>query len=100
MENTLDALRNLYVALGGDSDDVTNLVITPDLINAVAALITAGLTDAMPAVTASDNGKVLTVVSGEWEAAAIPAQLPTVSADDNGKVLTVVNGAWAAASAI
>lgn len=28
----------------------------------------------------------------------IPSVLPTVSASDNGKVLTVVNGAWAAAS--
>lgn len=36
MDNTLDALRNLYVALGGDADDVTNLVIIPDLINAIA----------------------------------------------------------------
>ena len=28
---------------------------------------------ALPAVTASDNGKVLRVVSGAWAAAAIPA---------------------------
>lgn len=27
-----------------------------------------------------------------------PSSLPSVSASDNGKVLTVVNGAWAAAS--
>lgn len=36
MDNTLDALRALYVALGGDLDDVKNLVIIPDLINAIA----------------------------------------------------------------
>lgn len=99
MDNTLDALRNLYVALGGDADDVADLVITPALINAVAELITAGLTEAMPAVTAEDNGKVLTVVSGEWKAAALPSDLPAVTADDNGKILKVVDGAWAAASA-
>ena len=99
MNNTLDALRNLYVALGGDADNVEALVITPELIDAVATLISAGLTEAMPAVTAENNGQVLTVVSGEWKAAAIPAQLPAVSGDDDGKVLTVVDGAWAAASA-
>lgn len=38
MDNTLDALRNLYVALGGDAEDVENLVIIPDLINAIAQL--------------------------------------------------------------
>lgn len=36
MDNTLDALRNLYVALGGNEEDVAGLVITPDFINAIA----------------------------------------------------------------
>ena len=66
MDNTLDALRNLYVALGGDADDVVNLVIIPDLINAIAALVTSGATAELPTVTATDNGKVLKVVDGEW----------------------------------
>lgn len=38
MDNTIDALRNLYVALGGEAEAVENLVIIPDLINAIAAL--------------------------------------------------------------
>lgn len=38
MDNTLDALRNLYVALGGEVADVENLVTIPDLINAIAQL--------------------------------------------------------------
>lgn len=54
---------------------------------------------ALPSVSASDNGKVMTVVSGAWTKAAVPTELPAVSASDNGKVLKVVNGAWAAASA-
>lgn len=66
MDNTLDALRNLYVALGGDADNVVNLVIIPDLINAIALLISSGATAELPAVTATDNGKVLKVVEGEW----------------------------------
>lgn len=66
MDNTLDALRNLYVALGGTASDVADLVIIPDIINAIATLISSGATAELPAVTTSDNGKVLKVVSGKW----------------------------------
>lgn len=72
MDNTLDALRALYVALGGTASDVVNLVIIPDLINAIATLISSGATAELPKVTSSDNGKVLTVVSGKWAKAALP----------------------------
>ena len=70
MDNTLDALKNLYVALGGDADDVVNLVIIPDLINAIAiqaaTVVTAATTNELPAVTATDNGRVLKVADGKW----------------------------------
>lgn len=66
MDNTLDALRNLYVAMGGDLEDVENLVIIPDLINAIATLISSGATAELPVVDADDNGKVLKVVNGAW----------------------------------
>lgn len=48
----------------------------------------------LPEVTSDDNGNVLTVVSGEWNKAAIPSQLPAVTSDDNGDVLKVIEGAW------
>lgn len=54
--------------------------------------------DALPDVTSSDNGKVLGVVNGEWEAADAPSELPDVTSVDNGKFLIVVNGQWAATS--
>jgi hypothetical protein len=72
MDNTLDALRALYVALGGTASDVADLVIIPDLINAIATLISSGATTELPKVTSSDNGKVLTVVSGKWAKANLP----------------------------
>lgn len=52
----------------------------------------------LPEVDTSDNGDVLTVVSGEWAAAAPASCLPEVTSDDNGDVLTVVSGEWAKAA--
>lgn len=94
MDNTIDALRKLYVALGGDADDVADLVIIPDLINAIAALIASGATAELPKVTSTDNGKILLVSAGKWAKGDAPTELPAVTADDNGKVLKVADGAW------
>lgn len=41
MGNTIDALRNLYAALGGNSADVQSIVTIPEMINAIAAQVTA-----------------------------------------------------------
>lgn len=70
--NNVDALKALYIALGGSADDVANLATIPEMINAIAAVVSSGGGSVLPAVTTSDNGKVLTVVSGEWKAAALP----------------------------
>lgn len=66
MDNTIDALRNLYVELGGDADDVADLVIIPDLINAIASIVKTAIASALPEVDADDNGKVLKVADGKW----------------------------------
>lgn len=72
MDNTIQALQNLYVALGGDVDDVANITIIPDMINAIATHVASGGAAELPTVTTSNNGEVLTVVAGKWEAAALP----------------------------
>ena len=61
----VNALKALYVALGGSADTVANMTLICDVINAIATLVgtTGGV---LPAVSASDNGKVLKVVSGKW----------------------------------
>ena len=69
MDNNITALQGLYIALGGDADDVAELNTIPDMINAIAtvALGVAGAT--LPAVTAENNGQVLKVVDGAWAVA-------------------------------
>lgn len=73
MDNTIDALRNLYVALGGTASDVADLVIIPDLINAIATQAATATASELPKVTSADNNKVLTVVSGKWAKADLPS---------------------------
>lgn len=73
MNNTVEALRALYVALGGNSADVANIVVTPELITAIATVVTTAIAAELPAVTATNDGQVLTVVNGKWAAANLPA---------------------------
>lgn len=72
MDTNVDALKNLYKAFGGSESAVADLTTSADVINAIASHVAAGGADALPAVKAADNGKVLTVVSGKWAAAALP----------------------------
>ena len=53
----------------------------------------------LPAVTSTDNGKILKVVNGKWDKGDAPSGLPAVTSEDNGDVLTVVEGQWAKAAA-
>jgi hypothetical protein len=73
MNTTVEALKGLYVALGGQLTDtynsiaggiaVSNYSLIPDCIKAITQVVTGA---ELPAVTAEDNGKVLKVVDGEW----------------------------------
>lgn len=51
MDTTVDALKNLYEALGGTSADVQNITLIPDMINAIAAQVTANAAE-----TKEENG--------------------------------------------
>lgn len=66
MTTTVDALKTLYVALGGDADDVKNISLIPDMITAIATVAATATAPELPAVTAADNGKVLKVANGKW----------------------------------
>ena len=66
MTTTVDALKTLYVALGGSADDVKNISLIPDMITAIATVAATATAPELPAVTAANNGKVLKVVDGKW----------------------------------
>ena len=72
MDRTVDALKNLYVALGGSADDVVNITLIPDMINAIATVAATAIAAELPKVTSSNNGQVLTVDGGKWKAKALP----------------------------
>lgn len=65
MDTTIDSLKKLYVALGGNSATVANITLIPDMINALCTVV-PGAANLLPAVTATENGKILKVVNGEW----------------------------------
>lgn len=94
MDKNVDALKNLYVVLGGNADDVADISTIADMINKIATVVT-GAGAGLPAVTSEDNGNVLTVVGGKWAKAAAPTELPAVTSEDNGDVLKVIEGVWA-----
>ena len=66
MNTTVDALKAAYVALGGSADDVKNITLIPDMITAITPVLIVKIGSVLPAVTASDNGKVLKVADGKW----------------------------------
>ena len=74
MDRTVDALKALYVALGGTASDVVDVTLIPDMINAIATVMPTAIAAELPKVSSSDNGKVLTVVSGKWAKAALPTE--------------------------
>lgn len=69
--NTVEALQALYVAFGGNIEDVVNITTIPEMLNAIATIVPSALS-VLPTVTSSDNGKVLTVVNGKWAKADLP----------------------------
>lgn len=65
----VEALKALYVAMGGAEEDVANLTLNSEVIAALANVAAAVAANVLPEVTDADDGKVLTVVDGKWAVA-------------------------------
>lgn len=61
----VEALKDVYVALGGDADDFT-ATTNPEAIALIATVIPSALGDKLPTVTSTENGMVLKVIDGAW----------------------------------
>lgn len=89
------ALRDLYLAHGGDPSALEDNKSLSDFIDDISTVIGGG-GSSLPEVTTDDNGKALIVSNGAWSKGAIPTELPTPDplGNDNGKGLYIMNGEW------
>ncbi len=88
------ALRDLYLAHGGDPSALEDNKSLSDFIDDISTVIGGG--SSLPEVTTDDNGKALIVSNGAWGKGAIPTELPSVDTQgrDFGKVLMCGVDAW------
>lgn len=64
--SNLEALKALYVTLGGSADTVKNMTLLSDVIYAMSQL-SLSVKPELPSVSKTDEGKVLKVDSnGKW----------------------------------
>ena len=67
---TVQALREIYKALGGTGTDIKDNMTIPEALAKIALVlatfVTTATTSELPAVTAANNGAVLKVIEGKW----------------------------------
>lgn len=93
VKTLIESLRTINRKLGGTVEKNESV---KSLLSEIADNFESseGGGSGLPSVTAADNDKVLTVVSGSWDKAAPAKEFPTVTTDDNGKIMGVVGGMW------
>ena len=96
LEDVEAAIPTKTSQLDNDSGFITSAPVTS--VNAKTGAVTLSATDvsAIPSTLTGTAGQVLTKTANgqEWKDAA--KELPAVTASDNGKFLRVVSGKWAA----
>ena len=78
-----EALKNLFVGLGGDptelADNQTASDYIDDLESAIKACASEASEDILPAVTSEDNGKILAVVIADGNRRTLEQNLALVT---------------------
>lgn len=68
MGANVEALKNLYKALGGDETDVADITTNDGMINAIAEIVVP-----VPSPAQATDGQVLTVDDKAWTIANLPS---------------------------
>ena len=68
----VEALKEVYVALGGSADDF-NATTNDEAIYLISTVVASAIASVLPTVSSANNGQVLTVVSGKWKNASLPS---------------------------
>lgn len=85
-----DALTKIFLALGGDTQKLQDDHNLTDYLDDLGDALVEAVKAELPAVSSTDNGKVLKVTDGAWAKGNVPTELPAISGwADRGKVLTV-----------
>lgn len=64
--NVNDALKELYISLGGDESNFANGMTVTDYIRLLKTVLNGGGGSGLPEVSDSDNGYILKVINGAW----------------------------------
>lgn len=93
-----EALRDLFLAHGGDVSDLEDNKSLSDFIADVSTVIGSNATGSITPVVESGTkiaDYTLNGVEGSLYAPAVAPELPDATELEDGVVLAVVNGAWA-----
>ena len=82
--------------LDNDSGFITSAPVTSVNTKTGAVTLSASDVSAIPSTLTGTAGQVLTKTADGQEWKDVTKELPAVTASDNGKFLRVVSGAWAA----
>lgn len=100
----INGVEYVYAAGSTQSvpEEVAQLIHEIETSAPVPAPVDPPIAPELPAVSASDNGKLLGVSAGKWDKVSETKELPAYTSSDNGKVLKVNSGGtgveWGAAS--
>lgn len=98
LQSEVEAIPEIPTPVNTDEGKVLTVAVDSSGETPVVSYELETPSGGLPAISAGDAGKVLTVNAGETAAewSAVPAELPAIGASDSGKLLAVNSGHTAA----